>query len=83
MPPGCAEAAEPRLPVRKPPMKEGAGAFPIRRLLAVGTGGESKSGPEVLPRSPLPADPRAPSFRGFCWQISEKPALGEAAHLDP
>lgn len=32
---GCADAAEPRLLVRKLPMKEEAGGFPIRRLLAV------------------------------------------------
>lgn len=31
-------AAEPRLPVRKLPMKEEAGEFPIRRLPAVDTG---------------------------------------------
>lgn len=58
---GCAGAAEPRLPVRKLPMKEEAGEFPIRRLPAVNTGDKSESeqsGPAV---EPCPgADSRAP-----------------------
>lgn len=37
---GCADGAEPRLLVRKLPMKEEAGGFAIRRLLAVDTGAE-------------------------------------------
>lgn len=51
---GCAEAAEPRLLVRKLPMKEEAGGFPIRRLLAVDTVGESESGQGQALRSPFP-----------------------------
>lgn len=51
---GCAEAAEPRLLVRKLPMKEEAGEFPIRRLLAVDTVGKNESGQGPALRSPSP-----------------------------
>lgn len=45
---GCADAAEPRLLVRKLPMKEEAGGFPIRRLLAVDRGPESVCGHSMI-----------------------------------
>lgn len=73
---GCAEAAEPRLLVRKLPMKEEAGEFPIRRLLAVDAGGKSELGAGVVRSPSLGQTPgsQAPQAFAFKW-----PAAGVGA----
>lgn len=50
-------AAEPRLPVRKLPMKEEAGEFPIRRLPAVDTGVGGGGARVSLGRATPPGSP--------------------------
>lgn len=70
---GCVEAAEPRLPVRKLPMKEEAGELPIKRLLAVDTRAGVSVGRGSTSKEPSAGDSQAPISLGFYLQMSKTP----------
>lgn len=54
-------------------MKEEAGELPIRRLLAVDTGGESESGQHPHQGAPLRADSPVPSSLGLLSSNPKQP----------